>query len=532
MFWCDSFAIQPANVTSNTCSKLGLSLWPVTEAPLRASIRSLPAQKVSDVDDLKLISVLAVFSYLPEGQDGDREEDFEFPIEVFRSAFGRSGFDEPVNLPGDGGFCFVLMGKEANCLCRARCISLMNVIKTRSFFGQKVLKSQPLFDLFPCLTRMSLRFPVCPPPLTATSFLPLKRPFVACKANDKRPELLWEKSDKIERWKKHLSPITEAIFVGSETIAKDQALLKKNGITHILNCASQVVSSAPGFVQMNLALSDGGNENILSHVFGTTVFINNAIKENGKILVHCVEGVSRSVAVVIGYLILMKKMSYQEALKVVRSRRRVASPNPKFMAQLIQLSEVVGSSSASTCAFSRKKCIPFEVCCKNDMIVPVPIYGDMPQKDRKCCFVVVKYDNVDSISRCDKGEAGTVAQIVGASCSREFRKVADKLVSDLCECLRVRDADKIVPQVHMYRSPDWREVPLSTIDNLDQACIYIVITRNGSRVIVGKDAPSGVDLTKQMQRCCQKHKLECPPDFEIIDLGEQEEEEGDYSGSA
>ena len=36
------------------------------------------------------------------------------------------------------------------------------------------------------------------------------------------------------------SEITERLFLGSETVAKDSKLLKKHGITHILNCAGTV----------------------------------------------------------------------------------------------------------------------------------------------------------------------------------------------------------------------------------------------------------------------------------------------------
>jgi len=45
--------------------------------------------------------------------------------------------------------------------------------------------------------------------------------------------------------------------------------------------------------------------------------------------------VSRSVTIVIAYLLFTQKLTYQEAEKLVKSRRGVASPNPGFTVQLI-----------------------------------------------------------------------------------------------------------------------------------------------------------------------------------------------------
>ena len=56
----------------------------------------------------------------------------------------------------------------------------------------------------------------------------------------------------------------------------------------------------------------------------------------GSVLVHCVQGVSRSVSMVIAYLMKHKKWSYDQALAFVRSKRPQAKPNPAFAAQLQQ----------------------------------------------------------------------------------------------------------------------------------------------------------------------------------------------------
>ena len=76
-------------------------------------------------------------------------------------------------------------------------------------------------------------------------------------------------------------------------------------------------------------------------------FLDAARSAGGKVLVHCVQGVSRSVSVVIAYLIFKEKMNYDEAYEFVKSHRGIASPNIGFVIQLMlfhkRLYEDVGS---------------------------------------------------------------------------------------------------------------------------------------------------------------------------------------------
>lgn len=53
--------------------------------------------------------------------------------------------------------------------------------------------------------------------------------------------------------------------------------------------------------------------------------------KNRRTLVHCVSGISRSCAVVIGYLMRTRSMDYNAALSVVRSVRPIANPQPYFV---------------------------------------------------------------------------------------------------------------------------------------------------------------------------------------------------------
>lgn len=51
-------------------------------------------------------------------------------------------------------------------------------------------------------------------------------------------------------------------------------------------------------------------------------------------MIHCNQGISRSVSLVIAYLIYKKKLNYDEAFKIVQDKRSISSPNLGFSIQL------------------------------------------------------------------------------------------------------------------------------------------------------------------------------------------------------
>jgi protein-tyrosine phosphatase len=63
-------------------------------------------------------------------------------------------------------------------------------------------------------------------------------------------------------------------------------------------------------------------------------FIDNALLNNGRVLVHCFAGKSRSASIVIGWLMKNEKMSYENALQYVRNYRPCVEPNLGFCCQL------------------------------------------------------------------------------------------------------------------------------------------------------------------------------------------------------
>ena len=60
------------------------------------------------------------------------------------------------------------------------------------------------------------------------------------------------------------------------------------------------------------------------------------MKFTGKVLVHCMVGMSRSATCVLAYLMISRKMSSAEAIRTVRMHRDI-NPNEGFLQQLADL---------------------------------------------------------------------------------------------------------------------------------------------------------------------------------------------------
>ena len=65
-------------------------------------------------------------------------------------------------------------------------------------------------------------------------------------------------------------------------------------------------------------------------------FIQNAQKNKQNVLIHCIQGVSRSISIVIAYIIFKLGYDYKKAELFVKQKRGIACPNNGFMVELIQ----------------------------------------------------------------------------------------------------------------------------------------------------------------------------------------------------
>ena len=142
-----------------------------------------------------------------------------------------------------------------------------------------------------------------------------------------------------EYYSKHLSEIIpNFLYVSSYNATKNKTLLEKNKITHIINCAADfcenVFESENKYTYLSFYLKDHVLENIECIFYECIKFIDSVKEKGGRVLVHCIQGISRSVTLVMAYLIYKNKLTYDKAFNIVQSKREISSPNFGFSIQL------------------------------------------------------------------------------------------------------------------------------------------------------------------------------------------------------
>ncbi|KAK7043808.1 hypothetical protein VNI00_008420 [Paramarasmius palmivorus] len=89
------------------------------------------------------------------------------------------------------------------------------------------------------------------------------------------------------------------LFLGNLSSAKSPELRARLGITHILSVCQEFYSTGP--THLAISIADCEYEDILVHLPKACEFIQQALDEGGRVLVHCVMGVSRSTTVLAAY---------------------------------------------------------------------------------------------------------------------------------------------------------------------------------------------------------------------------------------
>lgn len=152
--------------------------------------------------------------------------------------------------------------------------------------------------------------------------------------------------------------LCDYLYIGGLAIANDRVGLAARGITHVLNMAVECdnfFESAHGvddgrrrhrngFVYMHCACTDRADDDITPYLEQLTVFVRDACQADGKILVHCNSGISRSSAAVLACLLRWgprccdehhgEGLSLLKAYAWLKERRPMASPHPIYMSQL------------------------------------------------------------------------------------------------------------------------------------------------------------------------------------------------------
>ena len=139
-----------------------------------------------------------------------------------------------------------------------------------------------------------------------------------------------------------INEVADNLYVGNISTATNKPLLKEKGITHIINILSQRFEPYPSdFEYMHIHAYDVVNWTLIYNFQATNLFIRDALKNGGKVYIHCMCGISRSVSVLLAYLMTQSSKSLDVLLREVQEARPVANPNRGFIDQLIEFRKII-----------------------------------------------------------------------------------------------------------------------------------------------------------------------------------------------
>ena len=150
--------------------------------------------------------------------------------------------------------------------------------------------------------------------------------------------------------KSSLSKITDIIYTSGYLVAKDIPFLLKNNFTHVINCSrgSSMETSndevtdannydkSPSIKYLPIFLRDDPGADLIKCFFQTIDFVENEKESNKpkKILIHCIEGISRAPALIAGYLMWKQNIKTENAIEFIKSKRNCIDINLGFIIQL------------------------------------------------------------------------------------------------------------------------------------------------------------------------------------------------------
>ncbi|KAL7714848.1 dual specificity protein phosphatase [Entamoeba marina] len=123
------------------------------------------------------------------------------------------------------------------------------------------------------------------------------------------------------------------VYLGAINSTIDHVYLKQLGIKAILSVGIRPHQSSE-FNNLYLSMDDVPEAQLSSILPTSLLFIDENLKRNRSILIHCECGISRSASILIAYIMKKNGVTYKEALKTVEQKRKCVMPNQGFSKQL------------------------------------------------------------------------------------------------------------------------------------------------------------------------------------------------------
>lgn len=131
-----------------------------------------------------------------------------------------------------------------------------------------------------------------------------------------------------------INKVLPDLYLGNLKDARDRELLEKHKITHILSIHDTAAPILEDMTYLCISAADHSKQNLIQFFRDSIMFIHESRLKGEGCLVHCVAGVSRSVTLVVAYIMTVTGRGWVDSLAAVRAARPCAGPNLGFLRQL------------------------------------------------------------------------------------------------------------------------------------------------------------------------------------------------------
>jgi len=136
-----------------------------------------------------------------------------------------------------------------------------------------------------------------------------------------------------------INEIIPNLFLGD----LEGALANKDNFDIIINLSTYKYVTIP--LQYFISIEDTPKQEIVEYINVCNKIIEDGLKNNKKILVHCFAGKSRSSSIILGYLMTTRNWTYEEAFDFVNKQRTSDNPIQPNVGFIYQLKKFVTKKS-------------------------------------------------------------------------------------------------------------------------------------------------------------------------------------------
>lgn len=133
-----------------------------------------------------------------------------------------------------------------------------------------------------------------------------------------------------------MTEIVPGLWIGSVSDAFDTHLLRRAGVTTLLNVAEELeFAGRIGVEYAKIGISDDSDDEDMRTILPDAVaFLERVVlRKGGAVMVHCLEGRSRSVCIALAFAVTCLGCHFDECLASIRARRPDADPWLPYLSQ-------------------------------------------------------------------------------------------------------------------------------------------------------------------------------------------------------